>query len=58
MIWGSIDKSHRKTNAQSLLDCVEHAEIIEFEDCGHFPDIEQPERYVNHLTQHITKHAQ
>lgn len=57
MIWGAIDKSHLETNAESLLDCIPHAEIIRFDDCGHFPEIEQPERYVKYLTQHIARHS-
>ncbi|MEC5161848.1 pimeloyl-ACP methyl ester carboxylesterase [Janthinobacterium sp. CG_23.3] len=57
MVWGGSDRSHRATNAQSLLDCVPHAEIIHFEDCGHFPDLEQPERYAKFLNEHMLKHV-
>lgn len=45
MIWGDQDHSHRATDPESLRDCVPHAEILHFEDSGHFPDIEQPERF-------------
>jgi len=58
MVWGCVDRSHRETDAHSLLDCVEHAEILKFEDCGHFPDVEQPERYVDFLIKHMDKHLQ
>jgi pimeloyl-ACP methyl ester carboxylesterase len=57
MVWGGLDRSHRATNAQSLLDCVPHAEILHFEDCGHFPDLEQPERYAKFLIKHMSRHA-
>ncbi|WP_436269877.1 alpha/beta fold hydrolase [Pseudoduganella sp. LjRoot289] len=55
MVWGGLDRSHLATNARSLLDCVPHADIIHFEDCGHFPDLEQPERYAALLKQHMAK---
>lgn len=53
MVWGSLDRSHRATNAQSLRECVPHAVIAHFDDCGHFPDLEQPERYTNLLVEHM-----
>lgn len=57
MIWGERDRSHRYTKAESLLDCVPHAEIVHFDDCGHFPDLEAPERYAKLLLDHVKKHA-
>lgn len=45
MIWGTLDHSHKHTDPMSLHAIVPHAEIVRFEDCGHFPDVEQPERY-------------
>jgi pimeloyl-ACP methyl ester carboxylesterase len=33
---------------------VPHAEIVRFEDCGHFPDIEQPARYAAMLIERVT----
>jgi len=57
MIWGAKDRSHRGTNALSLRDCIPHAEIVEFDDCGHFPDLEQPERYAALLTAHMIKYG-
>ncbi|HTD02562.1 alpha/beta hydrolase [Undibacterium sp.] len=57
MLWGSLDKSHRQTAPESLLDCVPHAEIIRMDGCGHFPDIEQPERYAQLLMAHMQKLA-
>lgn len=55
MVWGGLDRSHLATKALSLLDCVPHAEIVHFDDCGHFPDLEQPERYANFLNEHISR---
>lgn len=45
LIWGSKDRSHRHTDPASLRELVPHAEIVPFTDCGHFPDLEQPERF-------------
>jgi pimeloyl-ACP methyl ester carboxylesterase len=45
MVWGTQDRSHKPTDPRSLLAHVPHAEIIQFDDCGHFPELEQPERY-------------
>jgi len=42
MIWGPGDRSHKHTDPMSLLECVPRAEIVRFEDCGHFPELEQP----------------
>ena len=54
MIWGGKDHSHRHTRAESLLQCLPNAKIIRFEDCGHFSDLEQPERYAEMLIQHVS----
>lgn len=56
MLWGDRDRSHRHTAPESLRTCVPHAEIIRFDDCGHFPDVEQPARYVELLLAHLQKH--
>jgi pimeloyl-ACP methyl ester carboxylesterase len=32
---------------------VPHAEIIQFQDCGHFPDLEQPERFAQVLFERV-----
>ncbi len=57
MVWGGLDRSHRLTDAQSLLVCVPHADIVRFDDCGHFPDLEQPERYATLLGEHMSRLA-
>jgi pimeloyl-ACP methyl ester carboxylesterase len=51
MIWGALDHSHKFTDPLSLHALVPHAEIVRFEDCGHFPDIEQPARYAMMLVE-------
>ncbi|AXW64495.1 alpha/beta hydrolase (plasmid) [Ralstonia solanacearum] len=56
IIWGTRDDSHRDTNPTSLREYIPQAEMIRFDDCGHFPDIEQPERYASVLIERIARH--
>jgi pimeloyl-ACP methyl ester carboxylesterase len=57
MIWGAKDRSHKYTDPMSLHECVPKAEIVHFEDCGHFPDIEQPERFAALLIEKVARYA-
>lgn len=57
MIWGERDHSHKYTDPVSLRELVPDAEIVRFEDCGHFPDIEQPERFANLLIEKVESYA-
>ena len=58
MIWGERDHSHKYTHPTSLLQSVPQAEIIHFADCGHFPDLEQPQRYAALLIERATRWQQ
>jgi pimeloyl-ACP methyl ester carboxylesterase len=58
LVWGALDHSHKHTQPQSFLDCAAQADLVRFDDCGHFPDIEQPERFAALLLQKITASAQ
>lgn len=49
VVWGNGDRSHRRTEPASLLRHVPHAQVIQFRDCGHFPDLEQAQRFVGVL---------
>lgn len=57
LIWGNLDRSHRATPPESLRDCLPQAEIVQFGDCGHFPDLEQPDRYAQEIVVHMEKLA-
>jgi pimeloyl-ACP methyl ester carboxylesterase len=46
-IWGKKDYSHRKTDNTTILEHLPNCEIIAFDNCGHFPELESPENYVN-----------
>jgi len=53
LLWGDSDKSHKHTRAESLLELLPQAQIRHLPDCGHFPELEQPQTY----TQFIQEHA-
>lgn len=57
LIWGDKDYSHQPTDPRSLLTCAPGAEIVHFEDCGHFPDVEQPARYADILLAQVARYA-
>ncbi|NJM80894.1 MAG: alpha/beta hydrolase [Flavobacterium sp.] len=47
LIWGKKDYTHRKTDNKSILEHLPNCEIIEFENCGHFPELEDTSQYVS-----------
>jgi pimeloyl-ACP methyl ester carboxylesterase len=53
LIYGDKDRSHRHTDFTSLRDHVSKAEVIEFQGCGHFPDLERPQEYAKHIKQFV-----
>jgi len=57
MIWGAKDHSHRGTDPRSLHECVSQADIVHFQDCGHFPDIEQPGRFAELVVERVVRYA-
>jgi pimeloyl-ACP methyl ester carboxylesterase len=44
-IWGGKDRSHRATDKSSTLGFAPNAELRLFEQAGHFPDLEDPDRF-------------
>ena len=51
LAWGDADRSHRHTAPDALLSLVPHAQLHRFEGCGHFPNLEQPERFAQLVRQ-------
>ena len=49
LLWGDADRSHKHTRAESLLELLPHARIRHLPDCGHFPELEQPQTYVTFI---------
>ncbi len=57
VIWGAKDRSHRATDPHSVLETVPHAEVVVFDDCGHFPDLENSARYAEVLQKRVLRHS-
>jgi pimeloyl-ACP methyl ester carboxylesterase len=57
LIHGNKDRSHRHTDFTSLREHVPSAEVITFQGCGHFPDLERPHEYAKHIKQFVSKAA-
>ena len=51
VLWGMQDRSHRFTDPMAILHDVPHAQVVALEDCGHFPDLESPLRFVQAILQ-------
>lgn len=45
VVWGARDRSHKGTDPASLQSCCPHAEVIRWEHAGHFPELEDPQRF-------------
>jgi pimeloyl-ACP methyl ester carboxylesterase len=56
-IYGNKDRTHRQTDFSSLLAHAPAAEIIEFQGCGHFPDLERPQEYAKHIKRFVNATA-
>ena len=44
-IWGRQDRSHRDTDPECTLRHAPEAQVVSFQECGHFPELEQPEAF-------------
>ena len=52
-IWGRKDFSHRKTDNKTILEHLPNCEIIEFEKCGHFPELEATDDYIRLVNERL-----
>jgi pimeloyl-ACP methyl ester carboxylesterase len=52
-IWGKKDYSHRRTEGKSILEHLPNCEIIEFDNCGHFPELENTDDYVRLVNERL-----
>lgn len=44
-IWGQRDRTHRRTPRAGLARYLPRLEVIDIEDAGHFPELEQPHAF-------------
>ena len=47
------DRSHKKSRAASVTDFVPQARLVRWDDCGHFPELEQPRRWSELVLQQL-----
>lgn len=45
IVWGEQDRSHKHTDRESSHRHAPDGDLHRFEDCGHFPDLENPARF-------------
>jgi pimeloyl-ACP methyl ester carboxylesterase len=60
VLWGTQDRSHKYTGPRTILHDVPHAHVVVLDHCGHFPDLEDPQRFVQALLQgplEVARHA-
>lgn len=48
-LWGERDRSHRGTARESSLRLGRRTELVRWDNVGHFPELEAPERFVELL---------
>lgn len=54
MVYGGEDYSHRHTDFKQLTRTIPHANILGFEGCGHFPNLERPEAFADSLRRFVS----
>lgn len=46
LIWGNKDFTHRQTDFNSIKEHIPNCRVIEFNNCGHFPELENSKDFV------------
>jgi pimeloyl-ACP methyl ester carboxylesterase len=47
LIWGNKDITHKHTDFNSIKKNIQNCKIVKFDDCGHFPDLENSAKYAS-----------
>lgn len=50
VMWGGSDRTHRHSNSNSVLKYLLRGKVVNFPGAGHFPELENPERLKNLLS--------
>lgn len=53
LVWGLKDFSHRNTLKTSILEHVKDCEVVEFSECGHFPELENTSKFVKLVNERL-----
>lgn len=54
LIYGNKDRSHKHTDFSTLREHAPNAEIVIFQGCGHFPDLECPQEYAKRIKSFVS----
>lgn len=54
LVYGAKDFTHKGTNFESIRQYHSKADVIRFEQCGHFPDLEQEDKFTKLLKEKIS----
>ncbi len=54
-IWGSRDRTHKRTNREGLRRYLPRIEMSVLDDAGHFPELEMPHRFRDEVLSWLTK---
>lgn len=54
LIYGTKDFTHKGTNFDSILQYHFKAHLVPFKGCGHFPDLEEPDQFIQLLKEKIS----
>ena len=45
VLWGGSDRTHRRSNPDSVLKYLKRGIVMTYQETGHFPELEDPERF-------------
>jgi pimeloyl-ACP methyl ester carboxylesterase len=55
VVWGKKDFTHRKTNGNAIKTHLPNCEIINFDNCGHYPELEDVSRFSKLINERLNK---
>ncbi|MCF6348602.1 MAG: alpha/beta hydrolase [Flavobacteriaceae bacterium] len=55
LVWGNKDYTHRHTDFNSIKEHISNCKLVEFDDCGHFPELENSTKYVGLINKTLEK---
>lgn len=53
LVWGNKDYSHRNSDFNSIVKHLPDCNIVEFNDCGHFPELESTKKYIELINEEL-----
>lgn len=56
-LWGDGDRSHGRSDPASMREHAPQATHVTFEGCGHFPELEMPNRFADELAAWMRGHG-